>query len=272
MNRFWTLGALTVALAGVAAADEWDKKTNITVNETILIPGKQLPPGKYVMKLANTTANRHVVQIYNEKQDHLEATIMAFNNQMIEPDPKGKTVLTYWETPAGSPPALRAWFFPGDTWGQEFAYPKAMAEKLAALNHTKVASYDEASLKGAPTADSLKTLDVPAGEEPNSSTTTVTQNSNANSNANSAPAPAPRANTNAAPERSNESLLAQNDTRPPQLVAQAQTTPPANNPNTTTTTPNTTRTLPQTASYLPLIIAVGMALTAFGALLGFRHV
>jgi hypothetical protein len=264
MNRFWTLGALTVALAGVAAADEWDKKTNITVNETILIPGKQLPPGKYVMKLANITANRHVVQIYNEKQDHLEATIMAFNNQMIEPDPKGNTVLTYWETPAGSPPALRAWFFPGDTWGQEFAYPKAMAEKLAALNHTKVASYDEASLKGAPTPDNLKTIDVPVGEEATSSTTTVAQNT-------PPPAPAPRSDINAAPERStnndlnnNDNLVAQNDTRPPQLVAQAQTTPPA-------PAPSTTSTLPQTASYLPLIIAVGMALTAFGALLGFRH-
>jgi len=256
MNRFWTLGALTVALAGVAAADEWDKKTNITVNETILIPGKQLPPGKYVMKLANITANRHVVQIFNEKQDHLEATIMTFNNQMLVPDPKGNTVLTYWETPAGSPPALRAWFFPGDTWGQEFAYPKAMAEKLAALNHTKVASYDEASLKGTPTPDNLKAIDVPAGEEATSSTTTVAQNT--------PPPPAP-ARINAAPDRSDETLVAQNDTRPPQLVAQAQTAPPA-------TTPSTTSTLPQTASYLPLIIAVGMALTAFGALLGFRHV
>jgi len=271
MNRFWTLGALTVALAGVAAADEWDKKTNITVNETILIPGKQLPPGKYVMKLANITANRHVVQIFNEKQDHLEATIMAFNNQMIAPDPKGNTVLTYWETPAGSPPALRAWFFPGDTWGQEFAYPKAMAEKLSALNHTKVASYDEASLKGDPTGENLKNLDVPAGEVATSSTLTVAQNTPANSSnssSNSTPAPVSRSgNINAAPDRSaaNDNLVAQNDTRPPQLVAQAQTTPPS-------TTPDTTSTLPQTASYLPLIIAVGMALTAFGALLGFRHV
>src|SRR3989440_7789559 len=121
-----------IFVAGGLVADEWDKKTNITVNETIMIPGKTLPPGKYVMKLMNSPSDRHIVQIFNEDQTELQATILAFNNYKLTPS--DKTELTYWETPAGSPPALRAWFYPGDNFGQEFAYPKDMAEKNSAPN------------------------------------------------------------------------------------------------------------------------------------------
>ncbi|MEP6963228.1 MAG: hypothetical protein ABI995_14195, partial [Acidobacteriota bacterium] len=138
--------AAAACLIGIVApsvmkADEFDKKTTITVNQSILVPGKTLPPGKYVMKLANVTANRHVVQIFNEDQSQLQATILAFNNYRL--NPTDKTVLTYWETPAGSPPALRAWFWPGDNYGQEFAYPKAQAEILSRANrNANVPQYD----------------------------------------------------------------------------------------------------------------------------------
>ena len=54
-NTLFTIAAaaMTMATMTTAHADEIDKKTIITVNETILIPGRTLPPGKYVMKLAN---------------------------------------------------------------------------------------------------------------------------------------------------------------------------------------------------------------------------
>ncbi|MEO8099437.1 MAG: LPXTG cell wall anchor domain-containing protein [Acidobacteriota bacterium] len=157
---------LTIAAAAVligtsvtAKADDFDKKTSITVNQPLLIPGKTLPPGKYVIKLLNATANRHVVQIYNEDQTHMEAMILAFNNYRLTPT--DKTVLTYWETPAGSPPALRAWFFPGDNYGQEFAYPKETAELLARQNNNaKVPQYDAPASTTAFTDDQLVKLQV----------------------------------------------------------------------------------------------------------------
>jgi hypothetical protein len=50
----------TVLLAGsVAFADQWNKKTILTVNETILVPGATLEPGKYVVKLVDSLSNRH---------------------------------------------------------------------------------------------------------------------------------------------------------------------------------------------------------------------
>jgi hypothetical protein len=39
--------------------------------------------------------------------------------------------MTFRERPAGQPEALRAWFYPGRNWGEEFVYPKARAIELA---------------------------------------------------------------------------------------------------------------------------------------------
>ncbi len=44
----------------------------------------------------------------------------------------------YWEVAAGQPQALRAWFYPGDNFGQEFAYPKQEAVQIAAFVKTPV--------------------------------------------------------------------------------------------------------------------------------------
>src|SRR5262249_23302727 len=49
-------------------------------------------------------------------------TIMAIPNYRIQPT--GNTRFTYYETPPGTAPAMRAWFYPGDNYGQEFRYPK----------------------------------------------------------------------------------------------------------------------------------------------------
>src|SRR5689334_20890934 len=55
-------------LAPVALADQFDKKTVLTVNEPIQVPGKVLMPGKYVVKLFDSLSNRNIVQIFNEDE------------------------------------------------------------------------------------------------------------------------------------------------------------------------------------------------------------
>lgn len=131
-----SIGLLGAALAPTVRADEWNKKTIMTVNESIQVPNKVLPPGKYVMKLLDSPSNRHIVQIFNADETHLETTVLAIPNYRLEPT--GKTVFTFWETPPGQPKALRAWFYPGDNFGQEFAYPKSEAVSIAAAAHTTV--------------------------------------------------------------------------------------------------------------------------------------
>jgi hypothetical protein len=50
----------------------------------------------------------------------------------------GKTVVTFRERPAGEPEAIRAWFYPGENYGEEFVYPKARAVQLAVEGNTPV--------------------------------------------------------------------------------------------------------------------------------------
>jgi hypothetical protein len=130
------LGLASLALAPSAMADQWNKKTIITVNESIQVPGKVLQPGKYVMKLLDSPSNRHIVQIFNEREDQLQTTVLAIPNYRMQPT--GKTEFQWWETPAGQPRALRAWFYPGDNFGQEFAYPKTEAVQIAATTSQNV--------------------------------------------------------------------------------------------------------------------------------------
>ncbi len=131
-----SIGFLGIAFAPNARADEWNKKTILTVNESIQVPNKVLPPGKYVIKLLDSPSDRHIVQIFNADETHLETTILAIPNYRLEPT--GKTVFSFWETPPGQPKAMRAWFYPGDNFGQEFAYPKSTAVQIAAVAHASV--------------------------------------------------------------------------------------------------------------------------------------
>src|SRR5271165_2268280 len=140
MNRFAlaiaSIGLLGAALAPTARADEWNKRTILTVNEPIQVPGEVMQPGKYVMKLLDSPSIRHIVQIFNADEQHLQTTILAIPNYRLEPT--GKTQFQFWETPPGQPKALRAWFYPGDNFGQEFAYPKSEAMQIASATHENV--------------------------------------------------------------------------------------------------------------------------------------
>jgi LPXTG-motif cell wall-anchored protein len=135
--RSFYIGALAVAGLGLigtsfvpkAHADAWDKKTIVTVNEPIIAGNIVLDPGTYVWKLMESPANRHIVQIFDKNQQHLETTILAIPNYRLQPT--GHTQFAFWETPAGVPKAVRAWFYPGDNYGQEFAYPKNLVAQLA---------------------------------------------------------------------------------------------------------------------------------------------
>jgi hypothetical protein len=122
-----------------ATADQWNKKTTVTFSQPVEIPGvgaQVLPAGTYVFKLLDSLSDRHIVQIFNTREDHVYATILAIPNYRLRPT--DKTVMTFRERPAGSPEAIRAWFYPGDNSGQEFVYPKQRAIELAKLVNVPV--------------------------------------------------------------------------------------------------------------------------------------
>jgi hypothetical protein len=154
-----SVGMLGVALAPSARADEWNKKTVMTVSEPFQVPNKVLPAGTYVIKLLDSPSDRHIVQIFNADETQLQTTILAIPNYRIQPS--GKTVFSFWETPPGQPKALRAWFYPGDNFGQEFAYPKSAAAQIAAVSHQPVPTTEATQPAELPKAEVTQTQPEP---------------------------------------------------------------------------------------------------------------
>src|SRR5271167_1231881 len=112
-----------------ARADQWNKKTVMTFNQPVEIPGQILPAGTYTFKLLESPSDRHIVQVFNADGTQLIATILTINDYRLQPT--GRTVVKFAEQPGDAPDALKAWFYPGDNFGQEFVYPKPRAIELA---------------------------------------------------------------------------------------------------------------------------------------------
>lgn len=227
------VGLLGAGLAPQAMADEWNKRTILTVNEAIQVPNATLQPGKYVMRLLDSPSNRHIVQIFDENEQHLITTVLAIPNYRLQPT--GKTTFGFWETPAGQPKALRSWFYPGDNFGQEFAYPKNQAMQIAsAVNQPVPTTY--AQSESDLTTARVGTVDQ-QGTEREMPTGTVAQ---------STPQEQPQQTAQATP--------------PP-----APVTPEPNTADREATPQATPQTLPHTGSAYPLAALVGfMAIAGFG--------
>ena len=136
------LALMGAVFSPVANASEWNRKTVMTFSGPVEIPGVHLkgwgvlPAGTYVFKILDSQTDRHIVQIFNQDETQIYATILAIPNYRLTAT--GKTVVTFSERPAGEPEALRAWFYPGMNWGEEFVYPKAKAMELAKTSNAPV--------------------------------------------------------------------------------------------------------------------------------------
>lgn len=147
----------------VAKADDWNNKTVITFSGPVEIPGVHLtgwgvlPAGTYVFKLLDSASDRHIVQIFSQDERTVYATILAIPNYRLKTT--DKTVITFNERPAGEPEALRAWFYPGKNFGEEFVYPKARAVELSKISNAPVL-FTPAELP-VEVAEPIKAVDAP---------------------------------------------------------------------------------------------------------------
>lgn len=170
-----SLIVLGSALAPALKAAEADQLTKITFSGPVEIPGQVLSAGTYVFKILDF-GSPNIVQIFNEDQNKVYATILAIPDYRLKST--DKTVITFEERAANAPPAVKAWFYPGDNFGHEFVYPKVRAVQLAKITHEPVASMPqnlEASTKvpaktaQEPSVAALKKAEVkaeqPSGEE-----------------------------------------------------------------------------------------------------------
>jgi hypothetical protein len=131
-------------------ADEYNKITVITFSQPVEIPGQVLPAGTYTFRLADSLSDRIFVQIFNADGSRIIATVLAINNYRLQST--DKTVVTFAERSGDNPDAIKAWFYPGDTFGVEFVYPKQRAIQLAVASNEPVPALAEetSDLKTAP--------------------------------------------------------------------------------------------------------------------------
>jgi hypothetical protein len=218
--------------APCAKADDWNRKTLVTFSSPVEIPGVHLagwgvlPAGTYVFKILDSQSDRHIVQIFNKEETTVYATILAIPNYRLQAT--DKTVMTFRERPAGQPEALRAWFYPGRNWGEEFVYGKVKAIELAKATKLPVLfTPAELTLE---VAEPIKSADEPV-------VVALKQ----------------------AP------IMAIKPTGEEVQIAEVVTPPPAQAEVATAKTPEADRMLPATASALPMIAFLGL-LSLGGAL------
>jgi hypothetical protein len=155
------LVALCLFAVPKATADDWNRETVITFSGPVEVPGvgaQTLPAGTYVFKIFDSQSDRHIVQIFNKDKTQVLTTILAIPNYRLKTT--DKTVITFRERPAGQPEALRAWFYPGRGWGEEFVYTKSRALELAKETNEPVLE-TPIELASAP-IEALKTAPVEA--------------------------------------------------------------------------------------------------------------
>lgn len=234
LNALLVTSVIGLIAIPAAKADDWDKNTKITVNEPVRLPTMVLQPGNYSLRLLEDAGNRHVVQVRDENGKGLGIILALPNYRLV---PKGKTVLEYWETPPGQPRAIRAWFFPGDNFGQEFIYPKSEARQIAGYTGGTVPD----------NSSDLKTAKVENFDESNSTPPSTA--------ANTTPAP-PQTAASTDVDRNTVQPVSPVPAPAPTVIAQATPPAPAVTPAPSETAPPSQ--LPQTGSDLPLIGLIGL--------------
>jgi hypothetical protein len=127
MSRLFVSGVVVAALTAVmtpapAGAITYDKLAYLTFNGPVQVPGVVLNAGTYRFRLANSETSRNVIQVLS----HDGSTVYA----MFHTIPDGRMTLTaeplvtFRETPAGVPVAVKSLFYGHEYRGYEFVYPE----------------------------------------------------------------------------------------------------------------------------------------------------
>ncbi len=242
-------GVLLMAGAASAQAPDTKQLTFVTFSAPVTLPGVTLPAGSYAFKLADSPVNRNIVQVFDRDQQTIYATIIAVPAERSKP--ADETIITFRESPTNMPPAIQYWYYPGETRGQEFAYPKDQAMKIANATHAPVLSIDaSASDAEAMKSATITRLEPSATAEPSA-------------------APAPEARAEAAPPAQQpepQPAPAARETTPSPVGTSGRDTQSAA-PAAPAQPPAAARDeqLPKTGSSLPLLGLAG-ALAILGAL------
>ncbi len=149
----WGAGILAAALVMATASGRihaqigttTHKRTFLTFSGAVQVPGATLPAGTYVFRLA-TPDDQMVWQVLDASERHVLASFFYVSTgdrtTQEQNRANGKPVVRFYETPRGVMPALKVLYYPWDSVGYVFLYPKSQATELAAITKQPVFATD----------------------------------------------------------------------------------------------------------------------------------
>jgi hypothetical protein len=132
-----------------------DNRTYFTFSGPVTLPGVTLPAGKYLFRNPDTLGGRRVVQVLSEDGRRAYAQLLTIPVQRF--DAPKEPEIRFMETAEGTAAPIKAWWYPGNTIGWEFIYPKEQALRLAKGAGAPVLTTTNAQND---TAEEMKTADL----------------------------------------------------------------------------------------------------------------
>ena len=133
MSRFLLFAAVAALVAVTAPTPAsgvtYDKLAYLTFSAPVQIPGATLGAGTYRFHLTNPETSRNVLQVLSKDGSIVYSMFHTIPDRRMSltEDP----VVTFRETPAGVPPAVKSVFYGGEYRGYEFVYPKGGPNMIA---------------------------------------------------------------------------------------------------------------------------------------------
>jgi hypothetical protein len=259
--------AMVTISANAGAQGPANQDTFFTFSQAVELPQTTLPAGTYFFQLMDSPSNRHIVKVMSQDRTKLHATLMAIPYYSTD-RPSDEPQVRFLEVPAAAQGtaasnAIRMWFYPGNSVGHEFIWPRDKAISMARSTGEPVLTTKTADENSDLTRVDSAGVDTAVTDERQASTQT-----------------APAATTEVAqaetPQRETVGAISGTDTTPaptPAPVPERAAAAPA--PERTAAAPMPERTeapepaprtdLPNTAGALPLLALIGL-----GSLAGSR--
>ena len=252
-----TAAMMTLSI-NAAAQGPANQDTFFTFSQAVELPKTTLPAGTYFFQLMDSQSNRHIVKVMDKDRKQLFATLLAipyYSNDRPSDEPE----VRFLEVPAAqgvaASNAIKIWFYPGNTVGHEFIWPRDKAVQLARVTGQSVLTTktDEESSDltrvDAAGVEAAVTVDAEASKENEVAVTTTTTTTTEQQ-------PAPE------PVREQVGALATPPAEPAPMPERTEAPAPAPE-----TAPAPRTDLPATAGVLPLLALIGI-----GSLVGSRMV
>jgi hypothetical protein len=126
------LVVLCLVVAPKAKAIEQPGNAVVTFAVPVEVPGidaQILPAGTYRFTVLESAPDRDIIQISSPDGSHVFTTLLGVPNSRLKaPD---LITVVFTGRPAADPLALKAWYCPGRTWGDQIVYEKPRATQLA---------------------------------------------------------------------------------------------------------------------------------------------